>query len=1155
MVFTSTFRYFADFRLIAFISAALCIGSCQKENGKKTGSADDTAPPADALFQMVPASESNINFKTEFKEDFFNNIVRNPNFYNGGGVGVIDVNKDGKQDLFFSSTTGRCRLYLNEGNWKFRDITDAAGVAAQEGFKTGVAIADANGDGWDDIYVCRAGLQPGDHRRNLLFINNQNNTFTESARAYGVDDPAPSNHANFLDYDLDGDLDLYVINFPTDFGLAHRMDLQQLPDGKIVRNTKPHTEFDSDRFYRNNGNGTFTDVGQKAGIYNRAFGLSSLVLDWNGDRYPDILVANDYIEPDFLYINNRNGTFTDRAAESFRHMSNHTMGTDAPDINLDGLPDLIGLDMLAEDYQRQKELSTVMKIDRYKTLNSHGYYPQMMRNVLQLNNGPSAGSGMPTFSEIGCMAGIFQTDWSWSVLGQDYDMDGWPDVFITNGYPRDVTDLDYVQFTDDSINRLYGGIDPKHFKTIYDYLSLIPSVPMRKYMYRNRGDLTFEDKSVAWGFTDKGFSNGAAYADLDNDGDLDLVVSNIEKEASVYRNMAADRKTGNWLQLRFEGAAGNHSALNAIARVTAGGKVREQELTPIRGFYSCNEPMLHFGLGNISTIDKIEVLFPPGNKLVTLSNQPVNQRLTLKISDAKPGTLAPLMAPKNDFFQETAGIKGLDYQHKEDVYEDFDHERLIPWRMSTPGPYIAVGDVNGDKLDDVYVGGAANSAGALLVQSAGGQFSRTSQPTWDADKAHEDTGAAFLDADSDGDLDLFVASGGNSATGGQPVFQPRLYLNDGKGNFTRASSPPSGGQGGAAVPAITDSGSDVEVFDYDKDGDPDIFLGGWCMPGSYPMTPTSHVLRNDKGVFTEATSQVAPAFSYCGMVRDIVFADLDGDKQSEMLVAGEWMPITVFKYSGGKFEDATVRFGLDQTQGIWRSLAAADFDGDGDTDFVAGNLGLNTRMTASVEEPIFIYAKDFDSNGSLDPLMGYVKDGTEYPFALREVLLKQLPVLKKKFVRNKPYAYATLEDLYPRSELKTAKYFKANELRSAYFENQNGKFVLKPLPNLAQIAPVHAFVVSDLNADGQPDIALAGNDYGQQIETAPIDAGNGLVLINEGGGNFRPVPGCLSGLWATKEVRSLKLINTAQQKTLLLVGNNNDKMQVFEVKKAGRQVQ
>jgi hypothetical protein len=1125
----------------AFVLILVLISLAACQSDKKGPADDDIAPPADALFQKVPSSESNILFKTEVKEDFTNNIVLNANFYNGGGVGVIDVNNDGLQDLFFSSTTGSCKLYLNQGNFKFKDITTMAGVATPNGFKTGIAIADVNGDGWQDIYLCRAGLQPGEYRHNVLYINNWNNTFSESAADYGVDDPSASNCANFFDYDLDGDLDLFVINFPGDFNLAHHMDLVQQDDGTIVRNKTPKTELESDRLYRNNGNGTFTNVSKQAGIEDRAFGLSSIAIDWNGDHWPDILIANDYIEPDYLYINNRNGTFTDHAEKSFRHQSNHTMGTDVTDINGDGLPDLIALDMLAEDYPRQKTLSTIMKEERYRTLTSQGYGHQMMRNVLQLNNGPSGSSAgqTPTFSEIGCLAGVFQTDWSWSVLSQDYDLDGWPDIFITNGYRRDVTDLDYVQFTDDSINRTYGGISPKYFKTIYDYLDLIPSVKLRNYMYRNKGDLTFENTTIQWGFTDKTFSNGSAYADLDNDGDLDMVVSNIESEALVYRNTAADAKKGAWLQIHIEGAKGNSTGIGTLARVTAGGRTWQQELTPIRGFYSSSEPVLYFGLGDAKHIDKIEVLFPPGNKLITLENQPVNQRLKLKAADAKPGSLPPMVPYQPAHFNEIAGAAGANFVHKEDDYRDFDNERLLPWRMSAPGPYLATGDVNGDKLDDFYIGGAAGSAGAMFMQQANGQFTRTSQVTWNIDALNEDAGAAIFDADADGDNDLFVASGGNSAPAGNEKYRPRLYLNDGKGNFTKAEQ---------ALPALADSGSAVETFDFDGDGDLDVFLGGWGVPGAYPMTPGSHILRNDKGRFTDVTAQVAPGFAKCGMVRAIAFADLNGDQKAEMLVAGEWMPLTVFQFKNGKFEDATAAFGLDQSNGFWRSLALADFDGDGDTDIVAGNLGLNTRLTAAPAAPLFIYAKDFDKNGSIDPLMSYTKDGVEYPLALREVLLKQLPGLKKKFVRNTPYAYADLEDVFPRAELNTAQRFSASELRTAYFENKGGKFVLKPLPNAAQIAPAQAIVAADLNADGKPDLVLVGNDYGQQIETGPIDSGNGIVLLNDGKGNFSPRPACQSGLWATLDARSAKLIATANGKKRLLVGNNNDKMQVFELK-------
>lgn len=1111
------------------------------DNGKSADNNDDVAPPVDALFQKIPSSESNLHFVTEVQEDFQDNIVLNPNLYNGGGVGVIDVNKDGLQDLYFTSTTGSCKLYLNLGNMKFKDITKMAGVQASEGFKTGVAIADVNGDSWPDIYVCRSGLRAGENRRNLLFINNWNNTFTESGAAYGVDDPSASNCANFFDYDLDGDLDLYVVNYPTDFSFSSKMDLKEMPDGKVVPNKEPHTEFDSDRLLRNNGNSTFTDVSKKAGINNRAFGLSSIALDWNGDNWPDILVANDYIDADFLYINNKNGTFTDHSDKSFRHMANHTMGTDVADINRDGLPDLLALDMLAEDYPRQKSLSTIMKDDRYKTLTSFGYGHQLMRNMLQLNNGPKNNdkSQIPTFSEIGCMAGVFQTDWSWSVLSQDFDHDGWSDIFITNGYRRDVTDLDYVQFTDDSIMRVYGGIGPDNFKTIYDYLNLIPSQKLRNYAYKNRGDLTFENTTINWGFTDKTFSNAAAYADLDNDGDLDLVISNIESEVLLYRNTAAETNKGAWLQLRFEGTPGNPTGVGALARVTAGGQTWQEELTPVRGFNTCNEAVLQFGLGNVGKIDKIEVLFPPGNKLLVLENQPVNQRLTLKISDAKTGTLAPMVRYNPANFEEITNSKGLVFAHKEDAYDDFDTERLLPWRTSAAGPTITLGDVNGDKLDDFHIGGAAGSAGALFVQKTDGQFAQISQTTWDADAAFEDGGAVFFDADGDSDADLLVSSGGSAAAAGNEIYRPRLYLNDGKGNFTRSAN---------ALPRVTDSGSAVEVFDYDGDGDGDVFIGGGCVPRSYPLAPKSHIFRNDKGVFTDVTSQIAPGFARCGMVRAIAFADLDKDQKPEMLVAGEWMPLTVFRFEGGKFVDATAAFGLDKSNGFWRSLAIADFDGDGDLDFAAGNLGLNTRLTVFSEEPFRMYAKDFDGNGSIDPLMSYEQNGKEYPMALREKLLKQLPPLKKKFVRNAPYAYADLEDLYPRSELESAYKLQANTLTNAWFENQGGKFIQKPFPNMAQTSPAQGFVVTDLNGDGKPDLLMVGNDYGQQVETGPIDAGNGAVLINDGKGNFKVLPGWQSGFWAIHDARSVKLIQLSDGKKLALVGNNNGAMQVFKMK-------
>ncbi len=1112
----------------------MVLNACRKDAKQPSGpDLSEATPPADALFKRVTGAESGLTFSNQVTEDFEQNIISNAYYYNGGGVGVIDVNNDGKPDLFFSATTGECKLYLNEGNLKFSDISTASGVSATEGIKTGVSIADVNADGWQDIYVCRAGLVPGDICRNLLFINNKNNTFSEQAKQYGLDDPSASNHANFFDYDLDGDLDCYVLNFPTDFGLTTQLDLAQREDGSIYRRTEPTTPYESDKLFKNNGNGTFSDVSAAAGIHNRAFGLSCTATDFNGDGYPDLYVANDYLEPDFQYINNKNGTFTDHRQEGFRHVANHTMGADAADINGDGLADLVSLDMLAEDYQRQKTLGTSMQQERYNALVNYGYGHQPMRNVLQLNNGNG------TYSDIGCLAGVFQTDWSWAPLLQDLDLDGWTDLFITNGYRRDVTNLDYAQFTADSVQRHFGGLSSAHFKNVYEYLNTIPNTPLNNYCYRNRGDLSFEDMTTAWGITAKGYSNGSAYADLDADGDLDLIVSRIEGEVLLYKNTAADSKKGNWLQIELEGPAGNPDAFGATVRVTAAGRVWQQEMTPYRGFFSSSQPLLEFGLGSNATVEKIEVQFP-GNKLLTLTNQSANQRLVLKMLNAKPGKLSPLLPDGPLVVQEISGKNGLNYSHRDDNYPDFNRERLLPWKMSTPGPQIAVGDVNGDGLQDCFLGGAPGAPGALFLQNKTGQFGRSAADPGQSDKICEDAGVALFDADGDGDLDLFAASGGAAAAAGRDDYQPRLYLNDGKGTFSKAA---------AALPKITDSGSAVATFDYDADGDLDIFLGGWCVPGSYPTSPASHVLRNEKGKFTDVTQDVAPAFAYCGMVRALQFADLNGDQRPEMIVNGEWMPVMVFKNSGGRFEDATMEFGLANSTGFWRSLAIADFDGDGDLDLVAGNLGLNTRLKASSSEPLFVYYKDFDANGSTDALMGYTKNGTEYTLALRDVLVKQIPGLKKKFLYNKPYSEAALEDIYPRKDLKTAQYRKAETLATTYFENQGGKFVAHALPNSAQIAPAWGMAVADLNADGNPDLILVGNDMGQQVETGPVDSGNGVILLNNGKGQFQPLPARQSGFWATREARDVKVIPSASGKNLILVGNNNGPAQVFDILK------
>lgn len=1105
-------------RLYFVASLVFLISACQSSPKEP----QEGSTPSDPLFERIAPETSGISFANKIAEDHVINILNNSYMYNGGGVAVIDINKDGLPDLYFTSTQSPNRLYLNKGNFQFEDITEKAGVGAPGGIKTGVTVVDINGDGWDDLYVCRTGLELVPERSNLLFINNQNQTFTEQAAKYGLNDPSASNHANFFDYDLDGDLDMYLINHPVDFQNVNKITLQETTDGRQVRVNKPRSPYDTDRLYRNEGNGRFTDVTLQAGIVNSAFSLSVTVADFNHDGYPDIYVANDYIEPDWLYINNRNGTFTDRIHDYMRHTSNHTMGVDIADYNNDGLLDVAALDMIAEDNRRQKLLMSTMMTERYETLLRYGYGSQLMRNTLQLNNGQGG------FSETGTLAGISNTDWSWSPLMADFDNDGWKDLYITNGYYRDVTNLDYLTYTVDSINRS-GGITLARFPDFNDYLNLIPSERLQNYMFRNKGDLTFEKVSTEWGFFDPSYSNGSAWADLDADGDLDLVINNIEDPAFVYRNTSIEKGKKNYLQIVLEGKAPNLKGIGASATVIQGEVLQYQEMNPTRGFLSSSQHLLHFGLPSPSVIEKVEVRWPDGT-MQTLANLQPGQRLTVRQADAGEKYQPGKPAGSNALLQSAANL-GIDFVHQENEFEDFNRERLLPHRFSKMGPGLATGDVNGDGLEDVFIGGASGQAGALYIQQKNSTFKRSNQEAWNADRNHEDTGALLFDADGDKDLDLYVVSGGNEFPPNDEVYQDRLYLNDGKGNFSRAKD---------ALPRITASGYCVEAWDYDGDGDQDLFVGGRVTPGAYPVIPESFVLQNNGGRFTDLTDQVAPEFRHIGMVTDLRWGDLDGDGTAELVVSGEWMPVTVFKAENGKLRNHTEASGLGSTQGWWNCLAMADVDSDGDLDILAGNLGLNTRLKA----PLKAYARDFDGNGSIDPLISFMENGKEYALPRRENLIKQLPGLKKKFVYFGPYSTATMQELFSANELSSAQVLEARELRTTLFLNQGkGAFQSVALPIEAQISPTNQFIVEDLNQDGHPDIMLVGNNHGADTESGPYDAGNGLVLLGDGKGGFRPLRSLDSGLWASRDARDLKALQLANGKRLYLVGNNNASVQ------------
>jgi hypothetical protein len=1114
---------------LLFLILSLGIISCQQDTDVPSSNrpAAEEKAPANARFERMGSDVTGVNFSNRITENHQVNILTNSYMYNGGGVGIIDVNNDQLPDLYFVSTQESNKLYLNEGNLKFKDITESAGVTALGGFKTGVTIVDINQDGFDDIYVCRTGVTVADSRRNLLYINNGDQTFSEQAAAYGLDDKSASNHASFFDYDKDGDLDMYLLNHPVDFEYVNQITLSE-ETGRRYRKSEPKTPYDSDRLYRNDGNGKFTDMTEQAGLINRAFGLSVSVTDFNRDGYPDLFIGNDYIEPDFLYINNKNGSFTNQIDEYMRHTSNHTMGVDIADYNNDGLADLVALDMIAEDNRRQKLLMTTMALSRYATLAKYGYGHQVMRNVLQLNNGDES------FSEVGTFAGVSNTDWSWSALMADYDNDGYKDLYITNGYRRDVTNLDYLTYTVDSIKKT-GGLTSDRFPNFDDYLNLIPSEPLQNYMFQNNGDLTFEKVSTLWGFPEKSFSNGSAYADLDGDGDLELVTNNIDQEAFVYKNRTREQDPDrHYLAIQLKGPKGNPEGIGATVQLYYGDDMQYQEMMPTRGFLSSGLRGLHFGLGSTTTIDRLRIQWSDG-KVEELSNVAADQNLELDYSNAGAKQAFGPDRSSPQYFS-TASNTGINFQHQENEFEDFDRERLIPHRLSRLGPNISVGDVNGDQLDDVYIGGAAGQSGQLFVQQPNSSFRPASGGVWAVDAAYEDGGSIFFDADGDGDQDLYIVSGGSAFPINSTEYQDRLYLNDGSGNFQKA---------GSALPKMTSSGYCVSVHDFDGDGDQDVFVGGRVSPGEYPRSPISYILQNDGGTFAEVTKTVCPEFRNIGMVADIQWGDLNGDQQEEMIVAGEWMPITIFSNEQGTFKNVSAQYGMDQTNGWWNCLALQDMDGDGDLDILGGNLGLNTRLKASADEPLKLMAHDFDRNGSIEPIITYFNDGKEYPLVRRENLIVQIPEIKKKYVYFDPYSSATVSEVFDKEEIKKAQTYFAKTFETTYFSNQGGSFEPQALPEEAQIAPTYKILTTDLNGDQKPDLLLVGNNYHADVETGRYDAGNGTILLNKGAGSFDPVRNITSGLWATKDVKDLEAVRLANGKTLYLIANNNDRIEAY----------
>ncbi|HVE78913.1 MAG TPA: VCBS repeat-containing protein, partial [Gemmatimonadaceae bacterium] len=1022
------------------------------------------------------------------------------------------------------------RLYLNEGQFRFRDATAASGLRSAAGaWTTGVTFADVNGDGRLDVYLCRAGAGAPATRANELWINqgvgpDSVPTFKEMAAEYGVADQGYSTQAAFFDYDRDGDLDLLVINNSprpaSSFG---------------TRNTRHVRDpYGGAKLFRNDG-ARFEDVSARAGIHSPevAFGLGLVVSDVNRDGWPDVYVSNDFFERDYLYVNERDGTFSEALDRRMPVMSYFSMGLDVADVDGDGWPDVYTTDMLPEDEARLKTTSAFESWDVYQAKVRNGYHHQSMRNMLQRNNRDG------TFSDVGQMSGVARTDWSWGALIADLDLDGRKDIFVTNGIAKDITSQDYVAFL---ANQETMKQVTNNGKSKVDFLRLtsaMAATPLPNYAFRNLGGLRFANAAAEWGLATPSFSSGAAYGDLDGDGAPDLVVNNVDEEAFVYRNNARARGGNRYLQVRLEGAARNRLAVGARVTVHAGGAEEMQELHPTRGFQSSVDYVLTFGLGERGRVDSVTVEWPDG-RASARANVAVDQRLVVRHAESAPaaagGARVAARTPPPLLTDVTARV-ALPYAHKENDFVDFDRERLIPKMLSTEGPLVAVADVNADGRDDAFIGGAKEQPGELLLQQSDGRFARSNPGLFEQDRVSEDAGAVFFDADGDRDADLYVVSGGSEFSEMAPALQDRLYLNDGRGAFRKAVG---------HLPPEAISGSRVTAADFDGDGDADLFVGGRAVPWRYGEDPRSTLLVNDgRGRFTDVTDQAAPELARVGMVTDAAWRDVDADGRLDLVVVGEWMPITIFRNTGRGRLARLDTPGLAKSHGWWNRVVAGDFTGDGRVDFVVGNLGLNSRLQASETEPTTMYVKDFDGNGFLEQIVACYNGGRSYPLVLRDDLIKALPVLKSRYLNYANYARQTVADVFPPAQLDGAAVKAAYTFATALARNDgDGSFTLVPLPREAQTAPVYGILAEDVDEDGKVDLLLAGNFDGVEPEIGRMGASYGLLLRGDARGAFTPVHGVESGFHVPGQTRDIQRLRT-RDGDLYVVARNNDRPLVF----------
>ncbi|MEB2775669.1 VCBS repeat-containing protein [Algoriphagus sp. D3-2-R+10] len=1100
-------------KLLVLLLLAASI-SCQKKEEKTP-----------TLFEQIDPKDSGVDFINELSFDEKFNIFTYRNYYNGGGVALGDVNNDGLLDIYFTANLGPNKLYLNKGDFKFEDVTEKSGSGGTRAWSTGIAMADVNGDGWLDIYVCNSGDISGDNKQNELFINQGDGTFIEMAETYGLADQGFSTHAVFFDYDKDGDLDVYLLN----------NSYQAIGSFNKMQNERPKRDpVGGDKLFRNDGD-KFTDVSEEAGIYGSiiGFGLGITIGDVNQDTWPDIFISNDFFERDYLYINNQDGTFTESLESSMRSISAASMGADIADINGDGLLDIFVTDMLPEPQARLKQVTTFENWDKFQFNKTHGYHYQFSRNMLHINNGDG------TFSEIGRLANVEATDWSWGALMFDMDNDGLRDIFVANGIYQDITDLDYLNFIDDEQTKSKivseGGVN---YKALIDP---IPVNPIPNYAFHNLGELEFENKATAWGLGQAIHSNGAAYGDLDNDGTLDLVVNNLNKSAQIFKNTGKTIYPENHsLQLKLEGKSKNTQAIGTQIRITSGGKIFYSEQMPNRGFQSSVDPKITVGLGTLTQVESIEILWPDG-KFTELKNQPVDQLLVVKWENA-----AELPDGKSFFEKKTAPQfskvenPGLEFLHEENSFVDFDRDRMTYFMFSTEGPAFAKADVNGDGLDDLFFGGARTSPAKLYLADPSGKYRESPQEAFLADALSEDTDAVFFDADGDGDLDLVVTSGGNESGYGSLDLSDRLYLNDGKGNFTKKPQ--------AGFASVFGSSSSVRPIDINGDGAMDLFTGGRLIPFTYGAPASSQLWINDgKGNFTEQSATLAPAFKDLGMVTDAKVLDWDGDGKNDLVVVGEWMAPTFFKNSGGKLEKVEMP-GLNNLKGWYRTIEIGDFDGNGLPDIAFGNHGLNTRLKASANSPVSLFLNDFDGNGSIEQLFTQKVGEVQIPYALKHELERQVPGIKKKYMRYSDYNHQGLYDIFSKDIVDKSIVQVINNLESGVLLNLGGgNFDWKPFPRFAQRSWTFAIQVMDINKDGVLDLILGGNLSQVKPEIGKFDASFGEVLVGKGDGTFTFWPNAQHGLMLEGNIRAFSKLG--DDKILVVKNSASAEIWKYSVKK------